>query len=254
MIRLLRRFLGPAVATAVLLYPMLIAAQVPPPKAPTEPLQLQTESVAEQFVHLRMALLSLPLATALGAALAMRPRRRGTPKRSSQVIQTQIILAIIGALIMLVVGASLARAFGVVGAAGLIRYRAKIDDPKDAGVMLSTLALGLACGVGLYTLSLFSAGFILAVLWIIESFEPEAYKLFALTIKTKDGAKIQPQVEQLLRRHRAKFELRASGPEELAYELHLPIDRTTDVLSKQIAELENETAVEWEEKKKKEPA
>jgi len=65
-----------------------------------------------------------------GAALAMRPRRKGTPKRSAPVVQTQIILAIIGALVMIVVGTSLARAFGVVGAAGLVRYRAKIDDPK----------------------------------------------------------------------------------------------------------------------------
>jgi hypothetical protein len=60
------------------------------------------------------------------------------------VIQTQIILAIVGAVVMLVVGSSLARAFGIVGAAGLVRYRAKIEDPKDAGVMLSTLAIGLA--------------------------------------------------------------------------------------------------------------
>jgi len=241
----------PAVATMLLVCPALLAAQSGLPQVTPEPLQVET--VAEQFVHLRMALISLPLATALGAALALRPRRRGTPKRSSQVIQTQIILAIIGALIMLVVGASLARAFGVVGAAGLIRYRAKIDDPKDAGVMLSTLALGLSCGVGLYTLSLFSAGFIIAVLWIIESFEPEAYKLFELKVKNKDAAKLQPQIEQLLRRTRTNFELRASGPEELAYELRLPMDRTTDALSKQIVDLEAETTVEWEEKKKKEP-
>ena len=39
------------------------------------------------------ALISLPLATALGALLAFRPRRRGTPPRSAPVIQTQIILA-----------------------------------------------------------------------------------------------------------------------------------------------------------------
>ena len=95
----------------------------------------------------------LPLATALGAALALRPRRRGTPKRSSQVVQTQIILAIIGALVMIVVGTSLARAFGVVGAAGLVRYRAKIDDPKDAGVMLTTLAVGLGAAASASTAS-----------------------------------------------------------------------------------------------------
>ena len=82
------------------------------------------------------AMIRLPLAALLGAALALRPRRRGTPPRTPAVIQTQIILAVVGAVVMLVVGASLARAFGIVGAANLIRYRSKIDDPKDAVVML----------------------------------------------------------------------------------------------------------------------
>src|SRR3989337_2810078 len=94
------------------------------------------------------AVLALPFAAVLGALLAFRPRRRGTPPRSAPVIQTQIILAIVGAVVMLVVGASLARAFAIVGASGLVRYRAKIDDPKDAGVMLSTLATGPAAGGG----------------------------------------------------------------------------------------------------------
>jgi hypothetical protein len=85
------------------------------------------------------------------------------------VIQTQIILAIVGAMVMLVVGASLARAFGIVGAAGLIRYRAKVDDPKDAGVMLSTLAIGLASGVGLYLFAAFGSVFVLGVLCLVDS-------------------------------------------------------------------------------------
>ena len=88
----------------------------------------------------------LPLAALLGTVLALRPRRRGTPERQPAVVQTQIILAVVGALIMLVVGASLARAFGIVGAANLIRYRSKIDDPKDAVVMLCALSVGLAVG------------------------------------------------------------------------------------------------------------
>ena len=109
---------------------------------------------------IQVALIRLPLAAALGAALALRPRRRGTPPRTPAVLQTQIILSIVGAVIMLVVGASLARAFGIVGAANLIRYRSKIDDPKDAVVMLCTLAVGLASGVGLYALAVVSTAFI----------------------------------------------------------------------------------------------
>jgi uncharacterized membrane protein YhiD involved in acid resistance len=109
---------------------------------------------------IQVALVRLPLAAALGSALALRPRRRGTPPRTPAVLQTQIILSVVGAVIMLVVGASLARAFGIVGAANLIRYRSKIDDPKDAVVMLCTLAVGLASGVGLYALAVVSTAFI----------------------------------------------------------------------------------------------
>ena len=147
----------------------LISAWVP------DVLEMQAKDILK-------ALLSLPLATALGALLAFRPRRRGTPPRSSPVIQTQIVLAVVGAVVMTIVGSSVARAFGIVGAANLIRYRAKIDDPKDAVVMLATLSLGLACGVELYGLAIFSAVFILAVLWVVESLEPELKKTFDLTI------------------------------------------------------------------------
>src|SRR4029079_6910700 len=126
--------------------------------------------VADEIRH---ALIRLPLAALLGTALAVRPKRRGTPPRQPAVIQTQIILSIVGAVVMLVVGTNLARAFGVVGAAGLVRYRGNVDDPKDAGVRLSTLAVGLASGVGRYVMAALSAIFILFALWVIESFEPE---------------------------------------------------------------------------------
>jgi uncharacterized membrane protein YhiD involved in acid resistance len=206
-----------------------------------------------QLASLGTAMVSLPLAAALGAMLAFRPRRRGTPPRSAPVIQTQIILAIVGAVVMLVVGASLARAFGIVGAASLIRYRAKIEDPKDAGVMLSTLSVGLASGVGLYALAIFGTIFVLAVLWVVESFEPERYKAFTLKVATKDPAGLRPRLEQLLRRHQVLFELRSSSQEEIWYEVQLPVGRRTDRLSNAVLALapDEDTAVEWEDKKLK---
>ena len=199
------------------------------------------------------AFVALPLATILGAALALRPRTRGTPKRSSQVVQTQIILAIIGAVVMIVVGTSLARAFGVVGAAGLVRYRAKIDDPKDAGVMLTTLAVGLACGIGVYGLAVFATVFLIGVLWVIESFEPSARKQFILEVKSKEAVKLQPTVESLLRRRRVRYELRESKPEEFSYYVELPMEVKTDGISAEIIALDPDpgTGVEWKTEKKK---
>jgi hypothetical protein len=230
----------------------IVHAQNPFPEAESSGGPTETPDRNAQFDYLRRAIARLPLAAGLAVVLAMRPRRKGTPHRRAPVIQTQIILAIVGAVVMLVVGSSLARAFGIVGAAGLVRYRAKIDDPKDAGVMLSTLAVGLAAGVGLWMLALFATGFILVILGIIESFEPKATLTYTLEIKAKDPAAFKPKVEQLLRRAKLEYEMRTSAEEEMAYEVQVPIDRRTDRLPDHVMKLdpENATAVEWKEKKK----
>jgi uncharacterized membrane protein YhiD involved in acid resistance len=200
----------------------------------------------------QVALIRLPLAAILGAALALRPRRRGTPPRTPAVLQTQIILAIVGAVIMLVVGASLARAFGIVGAANLIRYRSKIDDPKDAVVMLCTLAVGLASGVGLYALAIVSTGFIGGALWVIESFEAPS-RHFELKIKAGDDTdSLRPKIEEILRRYRLEFELRTSSDEEVCYDVQVPFEVQTDRISNTILRLDQKghAAVDWSEKKK----
>src|SRR6185295_11953141 len=57
-----------------------------------------------QLEQLRYAVQRLPIAAGLAVVLALRPRRRGTPPRQAQVVQTQIILAIVGSVVMLVVG------------------------------------------------------------------------------------------------------------------------------------------------------
>jgi uncharacterized membrane protein YhiD involved in acid resistance len=215
--------------------------------APEPGLESQWESIAQ-------AVRRIPLAALLGAILAFRPRRRGTPARQTAVVQTQIILAIVGSVVMLVVGSSVARAFGIVGAASLVRYRAKIDDPKDAGIMLSTLCIGLASGVGLYFLAIFATIFIAFVVLILESVEPEGFKLFDLKIKAKDATAIKAQVQLLLRRNGIKYELRSAGDEEIVYETRVPAHKKTDGITEAIHAIDAANEVEWEEKKALKPA
>ena len=227
------------------------AQQSPPQPAPRK----DTDDHGPHPLHeIDDAMVRLPLAALLGTALALRPRRRGTPKRTTPVVQTQIILAVVGALIMLVVGSSLARAFGIVGAANLIRYRSKIEDPKDAVVMLCALSVGLATGVGLYALSGFATVFLVGALWIIESFEPKTAKQFDLKIKIGDKTdELRPQIEAMLRRYRLKYELRTSSDEEVVYDVSVPLEVQTDRVSNAILRLDPEghAAVEWLDKVKK---
>jgi uncharacterized membrane protein YhiD involved in acid resistance len=209
------------------------------------------EDLATQTRMLTEALISLPLATGLGAMLAFRPRRRSTPDRKPAVVHTQIILALVGAIVMLVVGQSLARAFGIVGAASLIRYRAKVDDPKDAGVMLAALGIGLASGVGLYLLAAFSAVFVLGVLWMVESFEPGALRRFTLKITAKEPEHLKREIERVLQRNHARFDLRTANADEIRYDVQLPIERRTEAVSNQLLGLKPAAplGVEWEEGK-----
>jgi uncharacterized membrane protein YhiD involved in acid resistance len=246
------------ILASLLLWPLVTAglqAQQPPDTTElTGSAKRQAAVPPDTESEILDALVRLPLAGVLGTALAVRPRRRGTPPRQPAVIQTQIILAIVGAVVMMVVGTNLARAFGVVGAAGLVRYRAKIADPKDAGVMLSTLALGLASGVGLYAMAIFSAAFILVALWVIESFEPKTRDAFIVKVKIGgDTDSRRGEIEAILRRYRVDFELSSSSDDEVCYDVRVPLELRRDRVTNAILKLDpaGHAAVEWAEKKAK---
>jgi uncharacterized membrane protein YhiD involved in acid resistance len=236
----------PAIAPPPVQTPFPIPVQVEP--LPTDDGKLTTVQ------EVRRSLVRLPLAAALGAALALRPKRRGTPPRQIAVVQTQIVLAGVGAVIMLIVGTSLARAFGIVGAANLIRYRSKIDDPKDAVVMLCALAVGLASGVGLYLIAILATLFLLALLWVIESFQPKVYKTFDLKITAENEAEtLRPRIEQVLKRFRMTFEGRSLTQNELTYEVQMPFDAQTGPVSQGLVAVAPHTdvGVVWTDKQAK---
>jgi hypothetical protein len=221
----------------------------PPPAAAKVDLPGVMDNLQEEV---QASLIRLPLAALLGTALALRPRRGAQAPRQPTVVQTQIILAVVGSLIMLVVGSSLARAFGIVGAANLIRYRSKIDDPKDAVVMLCALSVGLAAGVGLYGLSAIGTAFLVVSLWILEGFEPQT-RVFELSLKLGDATQdLKPKIEQILRRYKVRYELRVSSAEEVGYQVTTPRKLQTDKVSSEIMELvpEGKGAIVWDEKSK----
>jgi uncharacterized membrane protein YhiD involved in acid resistance len=198
------------------------------------------------------AISTLSVAALLGAALGLiRPARREVIPRSAHVVQAQILLAVVGAIIIIVVAESLARAFAIVGTAGLIRYRTRIEDPKDASVMLVALALGLAAGTGLFLLASVACAFVLAVLWVLESFEPSARERFSLKIVSKNAGALQVDIESALAERGVTYELRGSAEDELHYEVTVPYHTQVRKLTKAIRDLGAAfgTPVEWEIKK-----
>ncbi len=82
--------------------------------------------------------------------------------------QAQVLLCVSGALIMIIIGNSLARAFGIAGAAGIIRFRTPVDDPKDVTVLFLLMGLGMACGVGLLPIAALGGLFLAAAIVVLD--------------------------------------------------------------------------------------
>jgi uncharacterized membrane protein YhiD involved in acid resistance len=67
--------------------------------------------------------------------------------------QSLILGAIITTMVMMAIGDSLARGLGVFGAMAIIRFRTRIDDPRDVLFLFAALSTGLAIGVYGFTIS-----------------------------------------------------------------------------------------------------
>ena len=65
-----------------------------------------------------------------------------------------VTLTIITAIVIMVIGNNLARAFGLVGAMSIVRFRTAVKDAQDLVFIFFSLAVGLASGVGLHALAL----------------------------------------------------------------------------------------------------
>jgi len=96
--------------------------------------------------------------------------------------QTQVLLCISGALMMIIIGNSLARAFGVAGAASIIRFRTPVDDPKDTISLFLLLGLGMACGLGAFALAGLGTAFLCGALLMLNRMAQKVPRALILTV------------------------------------------------------------------------
>ena len=110
--------------------------------------------------------LSLSFALSLVVAWVYRATHTGTSYAQSYA-QTLVIMSICTALIMLIIGSNIARAFSLVGALSVIRFRNAVKETRDVGFMFLAMAVGMACGTRFYMLATFATAFFAAVIGIM---------------------------------------------------------------------------------------
>ena len=100
-------------------------------------------------------LINLTLSFILGVVVSLIYKRthKGLSYSQSFMI-TNIFVSVIVCMVIMIIGNNLARAFALVGALSIIRFRTVVKDTKDTAYIFWALAVGMASGTGSYFLAL----------------------------------------------------------------------------------------------------
>jgi uncharacterized membrane protein YhiD involved in acid resistance len=123
---------------------------------------------AENLNNLEV-LLNLALALVLGLVLAQvyRATHKGLSYSQSFTL-TVVFVTVIVSAVMMVIGGSIARAFALVGALSIVRFRTVVKDTKDTVFIFAGLAAGMAAGTTLYFLAVATTLFFSAVALVLH--------------------------------------------------------------------------------------
>ena len=92
-------------------------------------------------------LLRLVVALALGGVVAfIYKRTRAKAEVSDSFSVTLVLLAVLIAMVTQVIGNSVARAFSLVGALSIVRFRTVVRDTQDTAYVIFSVAVGMAVG------------------------------------------------------------------------------------------------------------
>jgi anti-anti-sigma factor len=171
----------------------------------------------------------LVAAAAIGLLVTAVGRRYRKDKAQTQSMeQAQVLLCVSGAMMMIIIGSSLARAFGIAGAASIIRFRTPVEDPKDITVLFLLMGLGMSAGLGAFALAGVGAAFLCLALVALERVGARKPRLMTVELRATGRDFPLRHVESAFARYGIIFEPRQiSQGDESVVQYHTKLDAET---------------------------
>ncbi len=91
-----------------------------------------------------------------------------TSSYSQSFVQTLVLTGLVTSLIMIVIGSNIARAFSLVGALSIIRFRNAVKETRDVGYIFFAMAIAMACGTRFYMVAILATVAISAVMIVMH--------------------------------------------------------------------------------------
>ena len=135
---------------------------------------LSIQHSLEQFSHSEFLLrlfLSFSLAVACAWLVAWHPRRSSRLDSLSDLEErkTLVVLGMVGAIVAELSGTNQTLAFVIFGIGALLRFRTVLDNPKLTGKAITVVVIGLACGMGSWTMAVFVTIFSWILIYWLDS-------------------------------------------------------------------------------------
>jgi hypothetical protein len=200
-----------------------------------------------------VVLLKLAAAAAIGLLVTAVHRAERERPLSRSMEHAQTLLCVSGAMMMIIIGNSLARAFGIAGAAAIIRFRTPVDDPRDTTILFLLMALGMAAGIGALSLAGLGALCLCVLLPFLDRFTEPAPRVMTAELVARGAAFPSAHVQQVFERHGIAFEPReiAHGdPARVKYRATMSPRVSLDDLSADLLRSEAIASLSWESAKK----
>ncbi len=159
-------------------------------------------------------------------------------------VTTLVMNGMVVAIIMMIVGSNIARAFSLVGALSIIRFRNAVKETRDVGFIFFTMAIGMAVGTKFYLLAVIATVFISLVILLMTRFNWFARKVSSqiLRVQVPNGTPFDKLFDQAFLKYTSSSELISvdsihSGMlTELTYSIAL---KKSDLIAEFLNEIKN---------------
>jgi uncharacterized membrane protein YhiD involved in acid resistance len=134
----------------------------------------------------RAALLAFLLSLLIGYVYRI---THAGPSYSQSTVHTMVIMSVVVALVMLIIGTNIARAFSLVGALSIIRFRNAVKESRDVAFYFLAMAVGMACGTGFGAIAIVFTLIACAIIYALARFNvgarPHVEALLKLLVDDK---------------------------------------------------------------------
>ena len=211
-------------------------------------------------------LLRLSLGAAFGVAVGAvyfltQKKKRG---EAASFVSTLVLLAILLAMVSMVIGSDIARAFSLVGALAIVRFRTVVEDTRDTAFVIFAVIVGMAAGANAYRVAAFGIPIVGVMAWALRTWGGNGKDATGqtppgkLVVRLGIGSDPNDSLTETLRKHTAECRLIAIGTArqgaaiDLTYSIRLQEGTTPLGLAADVNRVEGVQGVEWGEGKKEE--